>query len=266
MNIKGSVAIVTGGVSGLGAATSRLLVERGARVVAVDLNARQGESFAAQFGDELLFFNANIADEAEIRAAVDLAASLGPLRICINCAGMAVPPARTVGRGPTPYPLDRFRMAVEVNLIGTFNVTRLAATQMALQEPYDAHGSRGAIVNVGSVAACDGQTGQVAYAAAKAGIAGMTLPLARDLSAVGIRVCTILPGTFETPIYQYGAWTQEQILDFKNKLIADNVHPKRMGDPREFATLALELIQNEFMNGETIRIDAASRMRANPNQ
>jgi len=264
VNIAGSVALVTGGVSGLGAAVSQLLVEQGAHVVAVDVNTAKGRAFAAPFGGKVDFRCADVRDEAAVDAVVADAAAIGPLRICVNCAGIGVAPARTVGHGPTPYPLERFRLAVEVNLIGAFNVTRLAATQMARQAPYDSDGSRGVVINVGSVAARDGQTGQVAYAAAKAGIAGMTLPLARDLAAIGVRVCTILPGIIDTPIYESDQATPEQIARGKAILSADNLHPRRIGAPAEFASLALELIRNDFMNGETVRIDAGARLRPNP--
>ena len=266
MNIEGCSAIVTGGISGLGAATARLLVERGAKVVAVDINEDKGRAFAAEFGPELVFYKADVVSETEVQAAIGVAASMGPLRIAVNCAGIGCPPARTVGKGATPYPLEVFRRTVEVNLVGAFNCTRLAATEMSKQEPYDDYGSRGAIVNVGSLAARDGQTGQAPYSAAKAGIAGMTLPLSRDLSIIGVRVNTILPGIFETPIYEVPGVDKDDIDQFKAKLVADNQHPVRLGEPREFASMALELVQNEFMNGDTIRIDAAARLRPNLNR
>ncbi len=266
MHLDNTSAIVTGGVSGLGEAVSRALIGRGARVVALDLNAERGAALAEELGENLIFAQVDVCDEAAVQAAVEQAVAIGPLRSCVNCAGIGMPAARTVGRGPTPYPLERFRKAVEVNLIGTFNVTRLAATAMARTPPLDENGSRGAIVNTASLAAFDGQTGQVAYAAAKAGVAGMTLPLARDLSAVGVRVCTIAPGMFETPIYEAKEYSAEQIAEFKARLIADNVHPMRMGRPDEYAATALHILENDFLNGETIRLDAAARLRANPNR
>ncbi|HEX9890412.1 MAG TPA: SDR family NAD(P)-dependent oxidoreductase [Nitriliruptorales bacterium] len=257
-------AIVTGGASGLGEATVRRLHASGAPVVIVDLNKQKGDELARDLGDGVEFVPVDVTDEAGVQAAVDAAAGLGELRICINCAGIGVEAARTVTRGPTAYPLERFERAVRVNLVGTFNVVRLAATRMAGYEPIDDEGQRGVIVNTASLAAFDGQTGQVAYAAAKAGVAGMTLPLARDLSAVGVRVCTIAPGTFDTPIFQAPGAPGEYIEQFQGALLADNAFPRRLGQADEFAALAEHILRNDMLNGETIRLDAGARLRANP--
>ncbi|MFA5939172.1 MAG: SDR family NAD(P)-dependent oxidoreductase [Sinimarinibacterium sp.] len=266
MDIRNTSALISGGVSGLGEAVARALVARGARVVAIDLDARKGEALAAELGGAMQFQRADVCSEAEVGAAVARAAALAPLRICVNCAGVAVPPGRTVGKGPEPYPLERFRKAVEVNLVGTFNVARLAATEMARQAPYDESGSRGVIINTASIAAFDGQTGQIAYAAAKAGVAGMTLPLARDLSSIGVRACTVAPGLFDTPMLRQPGMSAELIAQATAALTADNVHPVRAGRPEEFAALVVHVVENDMLNGETLRLDAGARLRANPNR
>lgn len=257
-------AIVTGGASGLGEATVRRLAAAGAPVVIVDLNKERGDELAQELGDGVEFVPVDVTDEVGVQAAIDAATARGQLRICVNCAGIGVEASRTVGRGPSAYPLERFDRAVRVNLVGTFNVVRLAATRMAAYEAIDEDGLRGVIVNTASVAAFDGQTGQVAYAAAKAGVAGMTLPLARDLSAVGVRVCTIAPGTFDTPIFEAPGAPQELIAQFQGALLADNAFPARLGRSDEFADLAEHIIRNDMLNGETIRLDGGARLRANP--
>jgi NAD(P)-dependent dehydrogenase (short-subunit alcohol dehydrogenase family) len=262
MEIRDCGALVTGGASGLGEATVRLLVSAGAGVVVLDLNKERGIALCEELGVRARFVRADVTDEVAVTAAVEAVGELGDLRICVNAAGIGVEAARTVSRGNVAYPLDRFVHAVNVNLVGTFNVTRLAAARMAQLEAIDEQGTHGVVVNTASLAAFDGQTGQVAYAAAKAGVAGMTLPLARDLSAVGVRVCTIAPGTFDTPIFD--AVPLDQLADFQAALVADNVFPRRLGRAAEYAMLVESIIRNDMLNGETIRIDGGARLRANP--
>jgi len=252
MEIKGASAIVTGGASGLGAATVRLLAERGTKVVVADLNEDLGKAVAAEVGG--VFAKTDVADEAQAQAAVDAAGKLGPLRVLVNCAGLGNA-ARTVDRHGTPFDLKAFEFVIRVNLIGTFNCLRLAAAAMSKTEPL-ADGERGAIVNTASVAAFDGQIGQAAYSASKGGVVGMTLPIARDLAAVGIRVNTIAPGLVDTPIYGEGEASEA----FKANLGRSVLFPPRLGVPEEFASMALELITNSYMNAETIRVDGGIRM------
>jgi NAD(P)-dependent dehydrogenase (short-subunit alcohol dehydrogenase family) len=255
MEINGIAAIVTGGASGLGEATARLLAERGARVVVVDMSDEAGSKVAGELGGA--FCHADVADPADVIAAVDTAGELGPLRVLVNCAGIGWP-QRTIGKDgqyASAHELDRFRKVVEVNLIGTFNCIRLAATAMSRLDPLE-DGERGAIVNTASVAAYDGQIGQAAYSASKGGVVGMTLPVARDLSAVGIRVNTIAPGLIDTPIYGHG----EASDAFKAKLQEGVLFPKRLGRAGEFASLAVEMVTNGYMNGADLRIDGGVRM------
>jgi len=255
MDIRGTSAIVTGGASGLGEATARLLTERGARVVVLDMNDAAGEALAKEL--EGTFAHADVTNADEVIAAVEAAKELGPLRSLVNCAGIGWP-GRTIGRDGTyesAHSLDAFTKVISINLIGTFNCIRLAATAMSHNEPL-ADGERGAIVNTSSVAAFDGQIGQAAYSASKGGLVGMTLPIARDLAVVGIRVNTIAPGLIDTPIYGSGEGSEA----FKAKLKRDVVFPERLGRPDEFARLALELLTNGYMNGETVRIDGAARL------
>jgi len=256
VELSGISALVTGGASGLGEATVRALTKRGAWVVVVDLAADKGREVASDVGG--IFAQADVTDPTEVTAAVELARELGPLRALVNCAGIGWA-SRTIGRDGTygsAHDLDVFRKVVDINLVGTFNVVRLAATAMAATEPLE-DGERGAIVNVASLAAFDGQVGQAAYSASKGGIVGMTLPLARDLSVVGIRVNTIAPGLIDTPIYGYGGNAEE----FKEKLRRDVLFPDRLGHADEFARLAVELLGNSYMNAETIRIDAGARLQ-----
>ncbi|MFD7757708.1 3-hydroxyacyl-CoA dehydrogenase [Streptomyces sp. NPDC059757] len=248
MQINGSSALVTGGASGLGRATAERLVAGGARVVVLDLPTSDGESVAKEIG--ATFVAGDVTDPAAVTAAVEAATVLAPLRITVNCAGIGGA-GRTVGKDG-PYDLDRFRKVVEVNLIGTFNVIRLAARAMTGNEPVD--GDRGVIVNTASVAAFDGQIGQCAYSASKGGIVGMTLPITRDLAKSSIRVMTIAPGLFETPLL--GRLPQEA----RDSLGAQVPHPSRLGLPVEYAQLAEAVITNPMLNGETIRLDGAIRM------
>jgi len=253
MQIKDRVAIVTGGASGLGLATARRLVELGAKVALWDLNGDQAAQAAHGLGEAAIGLAVDVSDA--VTAEAGLARTLdvfGGVHFCINCAGVATG-GRAIGRDG-PLPLERFTRTIEINLIGTFNVLRLAATEMAKNEPDD-DGARGVIVNTASVAAFDGQVGQAAYSASKAGVAGMTLPLARDLASLGIRVNTIAPGVFETPMM---AGMPAEVRD---PLIAMVQSPKRLGDPAEYAALAVHIIENGYLNGETIRLDAAIRMQ-----
>jgi NAD(P)-dependent dehydrogenase (short-subunit alcohol dehydrogenase family) len=247
VDIAGATALVTGGASGLGMATVQALHEAGARVVVLDLPAA-GEHVVE--GDGVAFVGGDITDPAAVAQAVEAAAETGPLRVLVNCAGIGRG-ARTVGRDG-PHDLDLFKQVIDVNLVGTFNVIRLAAAAMQRSEPIA--GERGVIVNTASVAAFDGQIGQVAYAASKAAIAGMTLPIARDLSKLLIRCVTIAPGTFDTPLL--GSLSPE----IRASLAASVPHPSRLGAPSEFAALVTHIVSNPMLNGETIRLDGAIRM------
>jgi len=256
MELNGISAIVTGGASGLGEATARLLAERGAKVVVADMNAEKGEAVAADIGGA--FATTNVADTDQVIATVEAAKELGPLRAVVNAAGIGWA-TRTIGKDGeygSAHDLEVFKKVVEVNLVGSFNVIRLAATAMSQFEPVDEHGERGAIVNVASVAAFDGQIGQASYSASKGGVVGMTLPIARDLSAVGIRVNCIAPGLIDTPIYGTGEASEQ----FKDRLKVGVLFPKRLGTSEEFAALALELLSNSYLNAETVRIDGGIRM------
>jgi NAD(P)-dependent dehydrogenase (short-subunit alcohol dehydrogenase family) len=256
MDINGASAIVTGGASGLGAATARLLAKRGAKVVVADLQDDKGKELADEVGGA--FVHVDVTNTDDIIAAVEAAKELGPLKALINCAGIGWA-TRTIGKDgsyDSAHDLGTFRKVVEVNLIGTFDCIRIAATAMSQNEA-DGDGERGAIVNTASVAAFDGQIGQASYSASKGGVVGMTLPIARDLSAVGIRVNTIAPGLIDTPIYGQGEASEQ----FKERLKAGVLFPKRLGAPEEFATLAVELVTNSYMNAETIRVDGGIRMQ-----
>ncbi len=251
MKIEGSVAMVTGGASGLGEATVRQWVSKGGRAVIVDLNTDRGEKLAAELGDTASFVPADVSSGQQVADAIALATSIGPLRAAISCAGIGIG-LRTVGKDGTPHDLEAFQKVVSVNLIGTFNVMRLAASAMFKTEPEDRE--RGVIINTASVAAFDGQIGQVAYSASKGGIVGMTLPAARDLSKAGIRVVTIAPGTFDTPLL--GMLSDE----IRAALAATIPHPSRLGRPDEFGALACHIVENSYLNGEVIRLDGALRM------
>ncbi|MCM3920514.1 SDR family NAD(P)-dependent oxidoreductase [Frankia sp. AiPs1] len=250
MNPAGSSAIVTGGASGLGLASARALLARGAAVVLLDLPTSAGAAVAAELGDRVRFVPADVRDPEQVSAVLDAAEDLGPLRIVVNCAGIG-DPARTVGRDG-PLDLARFTRVVEINLIGTFNVARLAAARIAATDPVD--GERGLVVCTASVAAYDGQIGQASYSASKGGIVGMTLPLARDLASHQIRVVTIAPGMFETPIL---SGLSDEI---RASLAAQVPHPSRLGRPDEYAQLVVHLVGNAMLNGEVIRLDGAIRM------
>ena len=250
MDIKGLAAIVTGGASGLGRATATMLAAQGAKVAIFDLNEDAGKAVAAEIGG--LYVGVNVADDASVTAGLDTAeAAHGTARILVNCAGIA-PAVKTVGKENLPHPLDSFAKTVTVNLIGTFNMISKFAARAAAAEEMD--GERGVIVNTASVAAYDGQIGQAAYSASKGGVVGMTLPIARDLSSEGIRVNTILPGIFNTPLL---AAAPDNV---KAALAASVPYPKRLGNPEEYAALALEMIRNSYFNGEDVRLDGAIRM------
>jgi NAD(P)-dependent dehydrogenase (short-subunit alcohol dehydrogenase family) len=250
VDVAGITALVTGGASGLGLATVERLVKAGARAVIVDLPSSQGKDVATRLGSEVVFVPGDVTDEDEMAAAVAAAQELGTLRAVVNCAGIGNA-FKTVGKKGA-FPLDAFRRVVEVNLIGTFNVLRLGAEAMATTEPVD--GERGVVVNTASVAAFDGQIGQASYSASKGGIVGMTLPIARDLASLQIRVCTIAPGLFETPLL--GQLPQEA----RDSLGAQVPHPSRLGQPEEYAALVQHIVENPMLNGETIRLDGAIRM------
>jgi NAD(P)-dependent dehydrogenase (short-subunit alcohol dehydrogenase family) len=247
MDIQGAAALVTGGASGLGAATAKALREAGASVVILDLPSATDQVIE---GDGATFVPGDITDPVAVAQAVEAAAETGPLRVLVNCAGIGRG-ARTVGRDG-PHDLDLFKQVIDVNLVGTFNVIRLAAATMQLSEP--AAGERGVIVNTASVAAFDGQIGQAAYAASKAAIVGMTLPIARDLSKLLIRCVTIAPGTFDTPLLA-------SLTPAARASLEDAVpHPSRLGEPSEYASLVAHVVSNPMLNGETIRLDGAIRM------
>ena len=253
MDLNATSSLVTGGASGIGLATARRLAALGVRVCIADMNEDKGEAAAQELGG--VFIKTDVADEAQAQAAVEAAASLGPLRSVLNAAGIGSA-ARTVDREGNPFELKTFEFVIRVNLIGTFNVLRLAASAMSKTEPADADGQRGSIVNLASVAAFDGQIGQAAYSASKGGVVGMTLPVARDLAAIGVRVNTIAPGLVDTPIYGEGEGSEK----FKAHLGQSVLFPKRLGVGDELASMVIELFQNDYMNGETIRVDGGIRM------
>ena len=250
MNLKGAAVVVTGGASGLGGATAKELASAGAKVAIFDLNEEQGEKLAKELGG--VFVKCNVADEQSVIDAFAKAKEAhGPCRALINCAGIGTA-TKTTSKGE-PHPLAEFNRIIQVNLIGTFNCIRIAATEMAASEPAE-NGDRGVIVNTASVAAFDGQIGQAAYSASKGGIVGMTLPIARDLMNDGIRICTIAPGLFNTPLLQ---GLPDNV---KDALAASMPFPKRLGEPAEYGQLARHICENQMLNGETIRLDGAIRM------
>ncbi len=255
MDIKGASAIVTGGASGIGAASARRLAKQGAKVIIADLKAEDGEKIAAEIGGK--FVAVDVTDTSQIEAAVNAATELGPLRAVVNSAGIGWA-QRTVGKDgefASAHNLDLYKKVIAINLVGTFDVVRLAATAMSRNEPNE-NGERGAIVNLASVAAFDGQIGQAAYSSSKGGVVGMTLPVARDLSAVGVRVNCIAPGLIDTPIYGEGPESEA----FKAKLGESVLFPKRLGVPDELASMVEELITNSYMNAEVVRVDGGIRM------
>lgn len=255
MDIAGRTALVTGGASGLGNATARTLAAAGANVVLVDLPDSDGEQAASTIGEAALFAPADVTDPDAVQAAVDAATErFGGLHVAVNCAGVGWA-ARVLGR-EGPHDLDLFRKVVDVNLVGTFNVLRLAAAAIAAGDEAAGDGERGVVVNTASIAAFDGQIGQAAYAASKGGVVAMTLPIARDLARSGIRVVTIAPGTFDTPML---AGLPEEA---REALAEDIPHPHRLGDPDDFGLLVRQIVENPYVNGEVIRLDGALRMKA----
>jgi NAD(P)-dependent dehydrogenase (short-subunit alcohol dehydrogenase family) len=255
MDLNGISAIVTGGASGIGEACARQLAGRGAKVVVADLQDEKGNALASEIGGA--FAHVDVTNADDVIAAVELAKEMGPLRALVNSAGIGWA-TRTIGRDgdyASAHDLDVYRKVIEVNLIGTFNCTRLVATAISTTEPLEDN-ERGAIVNISSVAAFDGQIGQAAYSSSKGGVVGMTLPVARDLSAAGIRVNTIAPGLIDTPIYGSGEGSEA----FKAKLEEGVLFPKRLGRPDELASMAVELLGNSYMNAEVIRVDGGIRM------
>ncbi|WP_447920265.1 SDR family NAD(P)-dependent oxidoreductase [Achromobacter aegrifaciens] len=251
MKLENMSAIVTGGASGLGLASTRRLVERGVGVVVVDLNEERGNAVADEFGAKVRFVKADVCNPEQMNAACDAAESLGTLRALVHCAGLGGP-VRLVEKDGSPGSLEKYESIVRINLIGTFNTLRLAAARMAKNEPVD--GERGACVLTASVAGYEGQIGQIPYASAKAGIIGMTLVAARDLAQRAIRVCTIAPGLFDTPLL---AKLPENVRASLGAMVP---HPARLGAPDEFASTALHILENPMLNGETIRLDGAIRM------
>ena len=255
MDITGASAIVTGGASGIGAAAARALAEKGALVVVADLQEDKGSALADEIGGA--FCHVDVTNTDDIINAVEMAKSMGPLRVLVNSAGIGWA-QRTVGKDGTyesAANLDAFKKVIAINLIGSFDCIRLAATAMGQTEPLES-GERGAIVNVASVAAFDGQIGQASYSASKGGIVGMTLPVARDLAAIGVRVNTVAPGLIDTPIYGEGEGSEA----FKANLQKGVLFPQRLGSSEELASMVLELVTNSYMNAETIRVDGGIRM------
>lgn len=254
MDIQNKVAIVTGGASGLGEASVRRYVANGAKVAIFDMNDDRGNSLVEELGDKVIYRNVNVTSEEAVKAALgDVVAQFGRVHICNNYAGIGSA-AKTIGK-KGPFPLDLYRTVIEVNLIGTFNVLRLVAEQMASQEPVDEDGSRGVIINTASIAAYEGQMGQAAYSSSKGGIVGMTLPVARDLAEYGIRVNTLVPGLIHTPLF-------DTLPEPAYEALAKSpLNPKRLGKPDEVAHLSQFIVENNYINGECIRIDAGIRMQ-----
>jgi len=256
MDISGASAIVTGGASGIGAASARLLAKRGAKVVVADLQADKGEALAKEVGGA--FCKVDVTNTDDIINAVEMAKSMGPVRVLVNSAGIGWA-QRTVGKDgsyDSAANLDAFKKVIAINLIGSFDCIRIAATAMSTTEPL-ANGERGAIVNIASVAAFDGQIGQASYSASKGGVVGMTLPVARDLAAIGVRVNTVAPGLIDTPIYGEGDNSEA----FKANLQKGVLFPQRLGTAEELASMVVECITNSYMNAESIRVDGGIRMQ-----
>jgi NAD(P)-dependent dehydrogenase (short-subunit alcohol dehydrogenase family) len=252
MDIRHQVALVSGGASGLGEASVRALVVAGAKVIIADMNEARGAALANQLGEPALFVRTDVADADQVEAAIAAAKQLGTLRAVVSCAGVGAV-MRTLDKTGRPHDLATFQRVIAINLFGTFNLARLGAAAMASHEP-DAQGQRGVVVNTASIAAFDGQVGQAAYSASKGAIVGMTLPIARDLGKLGIRVCTLCPGTMDTPLLA-------ALPEAARKTLSESIpFPSRLGLPSEFAKLVLAVIDNDYLNGECIRIDGALRM------
>ena len=254
MEIKGSVAVVTGGASGLGEATVRNYVEGGGRVGILDLQEERGQALASELGDSAIFCPANVTDEQSVQSAIDKTAeAFGAIHIAVNCAGVG-DAAKVLGKDG-PMPMDDFKRVVQINLIGTMIVIRLTAEKMVVNAP-NADGEKGVVINTASVAAFDGQIGQASYSASKAAVIGMTLPIAREFAEYGLRIVTIAPGLFETPLLMA---LPEKVKDALGEMVP---FPNRLGKPSEFALLARQIVENPMLNGETIRLDGAIRMAA----
>lgn len=254
MELKGKVAVVTGGASGLGEATVRRYVANGVKVAIFDMNDERGNALVAELGDSVIYQNVNVTDEAVVESAIAATVeNFGAVHICNNYAGISAA-AKTVGRDGA-FPLDIFKMVIDVNLVGTFNVLRLAALQMSKQEPVTDDGCRGVIINTASIAAYEGQIGQAAYSASKGGVIGLTLPVARDLASLGIRVNTIVPGLIHTPMF-------EQLPEPAYVALSKSpLFPQRLGTADEIAQLSQFIVENDYTNGECIRMDAGIRMQ-----
>jgi len=253
MELKGKVSVVTGGASGLGRATVEEFIREGAKVAIFDLNEDEGKALADRLGTHVIFCRVNVSDDDSISAGIDATMkAFGAIHVCVNCAGRGGGATKTLGRKGR-FPMDLFRDVININLVGTFSVLSQVAEKMAENNP-DENGERGVIINTSSIAAFEGQKGQVAYSASKAGLVGITLPIARDLSYYGIRVVTIAPGLFETPILK------GLPPEAKESLAKNIPNPARLGDPEEFSALARHIINNSYINGETIRLDGALRM------
>ena len=254
MDISGKTAIITGGASGLGEATVRLFAELGAKVAIFDLNDERGEALASELGDNAIYKNVNVVDEEVVQSAIDaVEEKFGPVHVCCNFAGIGSA-AKIFGKDG-PHALGAFKKVIDINLIGSFNVARLAVASMMKNDPVTEDGQRGIIINTASIAAYEGQMGQAAYSASKGGVVGMTLPIARDLASVGIRCNTIVPGLIHTPMFD--ALPQEAI----DSLSASVLNPRRLGAPSEIAKTAQYLVENDYVNGECIRVDGGIRMQ-----
>ena len=253
LNLEGSSSIITGGASGIGEASARQLAAAGSRVVIADLNEEKGQAVASELGG--LFVKCDVTSQEDADAAIGAASEMGPLRALVNSAGIGWA-GRTVDRNGEPFDLDAFQRVVNINLVGSFNMLSRSAAAMAKTDPITEDGQRGAVVNMASVAAFDGQIGQCAYSASKGGVVGMTLPIARDLAAVGVRVNTIAPGLIDTPIYGEGEASDQ----FKDHLGQSVLYPKRLGSGEELAFMVMDLITNPYMNAETVRVDGGIRM------
>jgi len=253
MKLKHVHALITGGASGLGGGTARMLAQAGGKLIIADVQADKGEAMARELGPNARYMKCDVTSETDGQAVVAAATAMGPLRGLVNCAGIAIG-EKTVGK-EGPHALASFQRVIGINLVGTFNMIRLAAAAMSTQEP-TAEGERGVLINTASVAAFDGQIGQAAYSASKGGVVGMTLPIARDLVPLGIRINTIAPGLIDTPIYGEGEASEA----FKENLQKGVLFPKRLGDPEQLASMVVECITNSYMNAESIRVDGGIRM------
>ncbi|MFK8049803.1 MAG: SDR family NAD(P)-dependent oxidoreductase [Halioglobus sp.] len=261
MDMNDKVAVVTGGASGLGRAAVKRFAANGAKIAIFDMNEEKGNALAAELGDKVIFCKVNVTDEESVVAGLDATmAAFGAIHINCNFAGIGNA-KRTMGKNG-PFPLADFNLILQVNLVGTFNVLRLCAEKMSVNEPFNADGGRGVIINTASVAAYEGQIGQAAYSASKGGVVGMTLPIARDLAVLGIRVNTIVPGLIATPLMMGGAEEMSpEIAEFLQPLASQVLYPKRLGNSDEIAHLAQCIVENDYINGECIRMDGGIRMQ-----